>query len=308
MIDQYSELSRVKLSLCCYSCTQCDQTFRTSAGLQTHTQRLHPVAEPGAPLPPAPVFLCPRCPNTYSSIASLRSHTHRVHTAATELKYECYECHRRFAYLSALRSHLESHAGSAPFVCAVCAALFKTRGTYNRHYAVEHAAVAEQCPECGRWLKHRAALQRHAKLHRVSPPACAECGHQAAHERAADAHRRRVHGRGSDGRLLQRAAREKVRHECMVCGKEFARKCALTEHMSIHMDTDLYKCPYCPETFRFNSFLYTHRKRVHAAELEADRRRTEALMAEQRRVADAARAAEKTRQLQLRQAKGTKLV
>ena len=41
-------------------------------------------------------------------------------------------------------------------------------------------------------------------------------------------------------------------------------KCIFKEHMTVHTGrTDLYKCTFCPKTFRAGSNMYGHRKRAH---------------------------------------------
>lgn len=255
------------------SCPVCGRNFLNGVSLREHTIRRHPS---GAPF----CHQCDRCELSFQLLGQLRYHQQRVHLPVDEKRFECYRCHRRYVFMSQLRSHLrDAHEQGPSHVCDVCAKYFKSKATYELHYALEHGTVSLkcQCPECGKWLKHAGMLARHQKQHRSEPSACAECGHVAPSRRALYSHQRLVH-------------REPT-HKCLVCGNMFKKVLTLREHMAIHAGiTDLYTCAYCPKTFRSISNMYKHRRQVHAAQFEVDRLAAKRL-AEERNAAEAAAAA-----------------
>lgn len=53
--------------------------------------------------------------------------------------------------------------------------------------------------------------------------------------------------------------------DCHICGKTFARKDSLNDHLKRHLGTR-YKCGFCPKVFKTANDLYKHKQRLHPKE------------------------------------------
>jgi len=110
------------------------------------------------------------------------------------------------------------HFGSETTVCDICARIFKTRISFERHHAEIHLGIKPQkiqCQICGAWLKNKRCWQRHCQRHEDAQNGkteyvCELCGKKAPNRQALRSHVKYVH-------ITQR------NHQCTFCDKAFKR-------------------------------------------------------------------------------------
>jgi len=52
-------------------------------------------------------------------------------------------------------------------------------------------------------------------------------------------------------------------HRCKLCGKEFAQRGHMKNHIETHMEGLSYPCQLCQKTFKTRNLLGNHKSRIH---------------------------------------------
>ncbi|CAG7733936.1 unnamed protein product [Allacma fusca] len=145
-------------------CNQCDKTFCTISGLNSHITNIH--------LKRFKLY-CEICGAGFQLPCDLKRHLDGVHT--DEKKFECDICHLRFKRSHQLLYHRRNHTGEFPFVCEVCGKAFTAPEKLKRH-SVVHAQVNRfPCHICGKLFKSSHYVYNHIYTthygnKRVRPP------------------------------------------------------------------------------------------------------------------------------------------
>jgi uncharacterized Zn-finger protein len=146
-----------------YSCSQCEKTFASSAGLLFHT-RTHTNEKP---------YCCSDCGKLFTQPTTLAQHkiTH------LDKSYSCPFCDRSFATAAYLESHVKSqHTNEKPFMCSDCGKSFARATTLNTHKKI-HGEKMYSCSHCTRSFSKPHTLREHIKTHtKEKPYSCPECG------------------------------------------------------------------------------------------------------------------------------------
>ena len=145
----------------------CAKSYTSQKNLTRHTSPKH--------------IACPEqgCNTTFTENTTLKRHLKNSH--AEEIRrFECTGCDYAAKTQYALESHMRTHTGTLPFVCAVCGEAFAHNTTLSDHVARIHSDERpHECPECDANFKTARDLREHAKRHlseESMPFQCAECG------------------------------------------------------------------------------------------------------------------------------------
>ncbi|XP_021697259.1 zinc finger protein OZF [Aedes aegypti] len=103
------------------------------------------------------------------------------------------------------------------YECDRCGEKFKTRSTFDYHYAVRHQSQMVPCPICGKLLKHKSLIREHVKRHTVQFP-CTVCGKVLQKKYSLDVH-------------MRTHTNEKP-YSCELCSQRFMLKVQLKTHLS----------------------------------------------------------------------------
>ncbi|XP_058123595.1 zinc finger protein 431-like, partial [Anopheles coustani] len=285
-------------------CERCDPQraepwieYNNLSELNRHSRREHKKRR-------APVK-CPLCSNHYAARTDLLKHkdvhlnpdNHRckeclevhqnmdvhVKTKHSEKLYSCTECDNKFAFLGKLTRHMRIRHTPRDVRCGQCNRLF-SKYTIETHKKAAHG-VGYICEFCPTRFKCRYKLLRHVEHHKgtnskLRPVACSKCNTVLKDIYQLKAHNRLVHG--DQSRVICKSCGKSFKKmslykhmkeictepnlECKICGKLFKQVKNLQEHLTTHTGMPLYVCNFCPETFKFQSHFYTHRKTAHPKE------------------------------------------
>ncbi|XP_052898714.1 gastrula zinc finger protein XlCGF57.1-like [Anopheles moucheti] len=235
-----------------YRCVLCNEIHQN---MKEHLQNKHQERQ----------FCCDMCGKKFPFKKRLTVHMKKMHV---EKDIICDQCQKPFTKYT-IEDHKRS-VHSARFVCEHCPKTFNSRFRLLQHMEEHDESLRNStsvpCTICGQVMRDKYILTRHIKLmHTVQPSvSCTTCGKTFKCKRNLSVH-------------MTNVCMEPTRlFPCTICGKEFRRKNKLKEHMSTHTGKPVYKCSFCPETFRQDTHLYYHRKNVHYEQwLEMQQQRKE---------------------------------
>ncbi|XP_050073092.1 zinc finger protein 208-like [Anopheles maculipalpis] len=235
-----------------YRCMLCGEIHQN---MKEHLQNKHQERQ----------FCCDVCGKKFPFKKRLTVHMKKMHV---EKDIICEQCQKPFTKYT-IEDHKRS-VHSARFVCEHCPKTFNSRFRLHQHMEEHDESLRNStsvpCTICGQVMRDKYILTRHIKLmHTVQPSvSCTTCGKTFKCKRNLSVH-------------MTNVCLEPTRlFPCTICGKEFRRKNKLKEHMSTHTGKPVYKCSFCPETFRQDTHLYYHRKNAHYEQwLEMQQQRKE---------------------------------
>lgn len=164
----------------CYSCPQCNRTFKREVGLRNHMID-HTGVYP---------YECHKCGKRFKQVSSLRVHTANRHGGSEKKPYMCPDCFKFFPSKLCLLNHMNIH-GEPKFLCTGCGEKFYTAVNFNRHMCTKpyqpksshtlhmdlHHEPRFACTECGKKFSYADGLKKHLFSHTgLKPHSCAQCG------------------------------------------------------------------------------------------------------------------------------------
>uniref|UniRef100_A0A182M3E2 Transcription factor grauzone n=2 Tax=Anopheles culicifacies TaxID=139723 RepID=A0A182M3E2_9DIPT len=245
-----------------FECSICKKMMTTPRILKSHM--LNHLPEEERP------YKCELCPRRFGYVSALLVHasTHREENEKKGVYHLCYSCGRAFRSGDKLAEHIaESHkkdGSSNCVICDTCGKTFISKSNLNYHLTTHQPKVLHQvqCEHCGKWLKNKLCLRKHMLQHSQVRHGCDQCDYTTVNIQSLQNHRRVQH---TDIKPF----------ECSTCGKSFKLKSNLREHLAQHQLEQKYSCEFCSRRFTSKSNYYCHRKRMHLAELEMQKRQKE---------------------------------
>ncbi|XP_065805088.1 zinc finger protein 436 [Labrus bergylta] len=117
------------------------------------------------------------------------------------------------------------------------------------------------CDVCGKVMKNKSSLARHAFIHTGNKPfACHLCEMRFNRRDNLQHHLSRLHPNGVAKLEKQRNVQAWL---CAVCGKTFNCRSRLKTHEVIHSGVKPHRCDLCPKTYMRTNDLEHHKKVVH---------------------------------------------
>ncbi|XP_069112260.1 zinc finger protein 423-like [Argopecten irradians] len=193
-----------------FRCSVCCKIFASAVEIQSHA------VEHG---PGARRYGCSQCNQKFFFSAELENHAF-MHTArenSTSLNSDltCTECNKTFSNSVNLNNHKKIHEHNEnSFKCTLCSEAFHSMGALQGHFYSRHSELDKQtyrCQECDKEFPSLSNLQSHLRIHRLGKE------------------NRKTHLRPHPGGKP---------FLCPVCGKSFARKIQIKEHMRVHFAQD----------------------------------------------------------------------
>nr|XP_053635852.1 uncharacterized protein LOC128691082 isoform X2 [Cherax quadricarinatus] len=216
-----------------HRCQECQLSYPTASGLTKH-MKIHNPDKP---------YKCQDCDKKFVTKSGLDIHK-RNHTG--ERPYKCTECTKAFTTRSVLIMHMRGHTGEKPYECNICHARYTQSATLADHMRRHTGVKQYQCSVCKKEFITRIDYRNHIKVcHGTSKFKCTICHTFFPNRNALQYH-------------TQMHTCEKP-YECAECGKKFAAKVSLSDHITIkHSNEKSFKCDICSKCYATNSLLRAH--------------------------------------------------
>uniref|UniRef100_A0A6P7F5M6 Zinc finger protein 567-like n=1 Tax=Diabrotica virgifera virgifera TaxID=50390 RepID=A0A6P7F5M6_DIAVI len=235
--------------------------------------------------------ICHLCLETFTDKWKYHHHIQQRHKSRDNY---CEICKRNFANQYSLSIHNATHSSDPKtYVCVICKS-YSTQVTDSLffHIRLEHLQEELYCSECDTHFFSKTWLEDHKMFHKMykefEPKRCKLCSCEFLNTKQLLNHIRESH---SDNSLItfkkykcstcnltvpykknldkhmkhtHSSKKEKQSFLCTDCGRSFASRGSLTQHMKIHKEGQ-YVCSLCNKKFKKNCYLKIH-LRTHTGE------------------------------------------
>ncbi|XP_033095533.1 zinc finger protein 729-like [Anneissia japonica] len=176
--------------------------------------------------------------------------------------YMCKQCGARFAHVSVLMKHENTHMEDlGRYRCTYCGRVFVQKGSLLKHEEIhtmnQKLSICKVCSVC---FERQSDLDEHFKVFHSSEVGrafpCFICGTGFTKIGSLRAHIRLKH----PGKLSQK---------CRFCMKTFKSKAFLDSHEYQHLSDKPFACQFCSFKFSASSKLLNHIKCTHKEEVES---------------------------------------
>ncbi|XP_046820348.1 zinc finger protein 135-like [Vespa crabro] len=235
-----------------YTCNYCNYESTNKSTLYSHISRKHSTRRTGRRktsrgiLSEQEEYACDICEFKCQTRRRLKEHLERKH--ASEYKYDCEFCGKKFKVKGDMRLHVRFKHKEGPIVCDVCGKTCSNSNSLYVHQKWAHFKPKYECEICKRRMVTQENLDQHILLQheRRESFVCEECGKSFSEN-----HRLKQHMMTHTGDRP---------YDCHICGKAFARRTAYRQHLLIHTGKRPYICDICGKAFTQKPGLICHRK------------------------------------------------
>lgn len=212
--------------------------------------------------------LCVICGKVYASRHSLSCHKKSVHERVIK-KYHCQFCNQdievyQFSKFFTHRQKCEMEVTGKcdRYVCPKCGDKSGTLIQFRKHKQVCYGVDAKVYPVrvyeypctyegCTFKTKRKRKLANHINVDHLNIPIARDHSCEACGKAYATKSALRDH-------IMQHHTHEKP-FQCVECGARFSNSGLLRQHKKIHSDELTYICPFCGKGFKQQSVLYRHK-------------------------------------------------
>ncbi|KAG5680416.1 hypothetical protein PVAND_009924 [Polypedilum vanderplanki] len=275
-------IKRVHLRRKDYKCDHCSYCAYKKYDIYLHITNIH---KPKSLL--EKTAICPTCGLAFLTNSRLNIHIRRKHLQAIMRKLKCDICGHSTVTLNELRCHMKIHLRKElreKYNCEFCEAVFISKGSLKTHKDVKHLRtnIEIKC-FCGKIFKQKSVYQRHYDVIHLGQKAfkCSDCNKAFSGKTHLDYHKKAAHSDEISsipceicGKLYKSAETLKrhliyhsddPKYKCAECGRMFYENKKLLDHQSVHKTLE-FPCIHCDKSFRLETQLNYHLKKVHFKE------------------------------------------
>ncbi|CAG9855840.1 unnamed protein product [Phyllotreta striolata] len=160
---------------------------------------------------------CGVCQKVFTHQYTLMRH---LPTHTDERKFQCVTCGKAFRQMSTLSQHRAIHSTDRPYICEICQKTFNRVSTLISHRKTHTGLKPHRCHLCTKAFHQKGNLRNHIFTHTNERPyKCDICGNGYNQMSNLMCHKLKAHQKS-----------EKLKYECHVCFKSFAKRVSLRQH------------------------------------------------------------------------------
>ena len=243
-----------------YVCNICGKRLKRKSSLAFHSQQHTGTKN----------YMCDTCDATYFTASALKNHKVNKHRETKET-FLCTFCGKGFTKKANLESHITLHTKEKRYKCPQCKKRFRSHSTYQNPLRYHKEKGGLSFTYCGKALRQKYHLQRHAAPHTGKRKSRALTKHKRVHTGVPNDLCKQCGNRFSDSSKLAKHQEIHEKEEdlikplnCKICNKKFNQVFTQLHHMITHTD-DFYKCAGCGKSFDYNNNFRKHVK-THSLE------------------------------------------
>ena len=200
---------------------------------------------------------------------------YKVHLVMCHYGYQCIMCDANFGNASQYNVHMEKVHGEVVHICPICGKMCASNGNLQKHILVHSDVRPYSCDICHRAFGAKRTLESHMLVHSdVRPTAvCDICGKSFKSLKYVKKHKLMKHSDANNqeeckicGKVVSKFSMVQhvtIMHKvgkvsCHLCGKTFAYKSLLKQHMDTHKEGTPHLCPLCNKGFKSEALLKKH--------------------------------------------------
>lgn len=244
-----------------YSCELCGLSMQSST-FGNHMRYVHSVFKTDQSVKPQMTQLkleCKQCHKTYANIKKLRTHIRHYHG---EKVHNCHLCNKVFAAKHLLNHHVKVHSPSFP--CQICGKTYSSRPILKTHQIVHSKDRPFSCEICQRTFKYKFVHRDHMKkLHPdfIRSQSTVEQVHVQPTVSVVTSviDNLTVTPQRKDATTVKRLEMNDTSSvlDASASSDSFQR-CDSSQNVPVHYSSDIYECGLCAETFTDTETLTRH--------------------------------------------------
>ncbi|XP_044260337.1 zinc finger protein 595-like [Tribolium madens] len=229
-----------------FVCFHCEKTFKIKSILEDHIKYKHTETDLTKPL-----NICDVCGSSFSNKYLLKRHLKNVH--ATEKKFKCELCERKFASPVYLNAHKRYHSGERKHICSFCGKGYITASDLYHHEKIHANKRAYRCHICPKAFNTSSDLHKHKIcVHQDRSQwkyECSFCQRRFPLKTNLDTHTKTHTG---ERNFL-----------CHLCDRKCINRSVLKRHIESHSVVKSFKCNLCLQGYKYQKSLDIHMMKIH---------------------------------------------
>ncbi|XP_008194449.1 zinc finger protein 33B [Tribolium castaneum] len=226
-----------------FVCFHCEKTFKIKSVLEEHIKYKHTDTKP--------LNICDVCGSSFSNKYLLKRHLKNVH--ATEKKFKCELCERKFASPVYLNAHKRYHSGERKHICSFCGKGYITASDLYHHEKIHANKRAYRCHICPKAFNTSSDLHKHKIcVHQDRSQwkyECSFCQRRFPLKTNLDTHTKTHTG---ERNFL-----------CHLCDRKCINRSVLKRHIESHSIVKSFKCNLCLQGYKYQKSLDIHMMKIH---------------------------------------------
>jgi uncharacterized Zn-finger protein len=233
------------------ACDLCGKAYASESALKKHKTVCGKTESDVKEAEAKPYNICDVCGASFGNKYLLKRHIKNVH--ATEKKFKCELCDRKFASPVYLNAHKRYHTGERKHICSFCGKGYITASDLYHHEKIHANKRAYRCQACPKAFNTSSDLHKHKICVHLDRSQwkyeCSFCQRRFPLKTNLDTHTKTHTG---ERNFL-----------CHLCDRKCINRSVLKRHIESHSVVKSFKCNLCLQGYKYQKSLDIHMVKAH---------------------------------------------